>query len=107
MDDTYKVGESNIGMTRVYQGGLMVGSSTWLMWYGNDIETYNGWHILEAMLPPQYFGFPAAALHAYKAGWTAKQVSWHMYDHNCAQDICEIKEAIDFHWNSNPEEGGV
>jgi hypothetical protein len=97
-DDSYKVGESNVGLTRLYQGNLMVGSSTWLMWYGSDVETYNGWHILEAMLPPQYFGFPLAALHAYKAGWTSKEVSWHMWDKNCATNILELSEAIDY-WN--------
>jgi hypothetical protein len=105
-NNSYKLGVSNIGMNRVYQGDLLVGSSTWLMWYGIDLETHEGWNVLHCQLPPQYFGHNVHAYHAYKAGWTTKEVSFHFYDHNCAQDIFEIKEAIDY-WNSNPEEGGV
>ena len=99
-DNSYKVGESNIGLTRLYQGNLMVGSSSWLMWYGKDFFTHKGWHVLRSWLPVkpmrQSLPYPEAAYHAYKAGWTAEQVNWHMWDKNCATNMLELCEAIDY-----------
>ena len=100
-DNSYKVGKSNIGMTRVYQGDLLVGSSTWLMWYGTDLETHEGWNVLHCQLPTKYFGHNEHAYHAYKAGWTGKEISFHFYDHNCASSLTEMGQAIAY-WNANP-----
>lgn len=105
-DDRYKVQKSNIGMTRVFQGNLLVGSSSWLLWYGRDLETHEGWHVLEAGLPSKYFGPGARAYHAYKAGWTTEQINWHMYDHNCAESLTEVGAAI-YLWNSEDSSGGA
>jgi len=106
-DDNYKVQKSNIDMTvGVYQGNLMVGSSSWLLWYGRDLETHEGWHVLEARLPVKYFGPGARAYHAYKAGWTTEQINFHMYDHNCAESLSEVSAAI-YYWNSEDSSGGA